>query len=356
MSFRPWIDRRCRAGGLLTVALAVTVALRAAESAPAPGRTIEISDPSSSTPITNLSQLSALAKEDRDLEVDFLTPSALREPRGSLSGSLRMPPPAGGGVIPSRRAREALDQRRNWAFTSPEEVIRDRALRDILNLPEYGLGNDEAKGLSNVGITYDRLLRGRTGMGGAGTGFDPFNLRRPGDPRNRPTQHEDGNPAWGGIGSSEHSLKSLLNPESNVGVSPASVTPNSFLEAFGLTGDYSARETDAEQLRVREAQETQLKRFQALLDKTSDIDPLVPRSPASASWLSGSSMAAPVADPRNPFGLTPAGTVNAAPLPPSAPAPPPLPSSLSPAAFLQEAPPASLLMRRPDVTVPRRAF
>lgn len=358
MSFRSSNWRRYGGGGILAVAFAVAVVLRAADGSLSPRRAIEISDPKSNTLITNLNQLSTQTTVEPDLDVDFLTPSALTQPRGSLNGAMRLPPPTGGAVFSSRRARELRDQRKNWAFGSPDDVIRDKALREILNLPDYGSDGDGTRSPSTVGRFYERMVRGQAGMGSPSQNNDWFGLRRTPEERNRPGQIDDGISHLSGLYQSDRSLRNLLNPDLNAGSSWAGRSPDSLLEAFGLSSDRGGKEGDFESIRAQEAHETQLKRFQDLLNKTYDADPLVPGKSSSAAnpWLGSSPMASPGLDLRNPFATMSGAVVNSAPLPPVAPAPP-LPSSLSPTPYIPQPPQVnSMLMRRPEVTVPRRAF
>jgi hypothetical protein len=358
MSFRPSNGRRCGGGGILAVALAVAVASWAADGSVSPNRAIEISDPRGNTLITNLNQLSTETTVEPDLEVDFLTPSVLTQPRGSLSGAWRLPPPPGGTVFSSKRARDLRDQRKNWAFGSPDDVIRDKALREVLNLPDYSSDGDETRSSSTVGRYYERMVRGQAGQGNPMSNNDWFGLRRTSEERNRPAQIDDGISLLSGLYQSDRSLKSLLNPDLSARSSSAGGGSDGLLEAFGLSSDRGGRDLDFESLRAREAHETQLKRFQDLLNKSYEADPLVPARSGSAAnpWLGSSPAASPGLDLRSPFATMSGAAVHSAPLPPIAPAPP-LSSSLSPTPYIPQPPQVnSMLMRRPEVTAPRRAF
>ena len=356
MSFRP-SNRRCICGGFFVTWLAVAGIVRAAEGSTSPGRAIEISDPRNSTLITNVNQLGSATPAELDLEVGFLTPKALTQPQTSLSGAMSLPPPSRGIIIPGKRAKELQDQRRNWAFASPEEAMRDMALREILNLPDYEAEGNNPRSSPSVGRYYEQMIRGQTGV--LRQDYDWPGSRRTAEDRNRSVQPADTVSLLSGANQPEHSLRNLLNPDGDGRPSLPDSGPGSLLEAFGLRDDSVSHEPALETLRAREAQETQLKRFQSLLDKTYEADPLVPTRPAAPAnpWLNTSSATSPGLNLYNPLAAPPGTALNLAPpLPPSAPTAPTA-SSLTPASFLPQPQQVnSQLLRKPDITVPRRAF
>jgi hypothetical protein len=361
MSFRP-LNCRCFGGGLLVIWLALAGVVQADEGTSSAGRAIEISDPRSNTLITNVNQLGLGTYTEPDLEVDFLTPQALTQPRTSLSGTLALPPPSRGFVVPGKRAKELQDQRRNWAFTSPDNVLRDMALKEILNLPDNGVEGEDTRSASPVGRYYERMLRGRAGT--LRQEYDWLGSRRTVEEQNRQTRSEDAVSLLGGADQSDQSMRHLMNPEVDA-LSFSGGKPGGLLETFGLRADPVRNETDQESVRIRVAQETQLKRFQSLLDNTYEADPLGPTRPAAPAnpWLSASPTTAPGLELHNPSAAVPgalgaagAGFNIAPPLPPSAPLAPAA-SSLTPAPYpLLPQQVNSMLLRKPDFTAPRRAF
>ena len=141
-------------GGFLTGLNAHTAEVRH-------GRPIEFSDPKSPEIATNLNQITSRRSGLKDFEVD-LTKSfqqgfssrssldAIPEPPGHYT-----PPP----VIQSKKARELLERKKNWAFMAPEDLTGGPTAEEIFNLPEYGPDGKEKKRLSPVELFYDRQER-----------------------------------------------------------------------------------------------------------------------------------------------------------------------------------------------------
>src|SRR4051794_15499507 len=53
---------------------------------------------------------------------------------GPQAAPVRMPPP----VLPNKEVKKALEDRENWIFIRPEDVIEDYKIREHLALPQYG--------------------------------------------------------------------------------------------------------------------------------------------------------------------------------------------------------------------------
>jgi len=107
-----------------------------------------------------VNQLRLTTPVEPDLEVDFLSSPALIQPRPSLSGTLALPPLRAGLSSRANGQRSCRNQRRNWAFASPDDVLRDIAMKGILNLPDYGVDGEDTRSASSVGRYYERMLRG----------------------------------------------------------------------------------------------------------------------------------------------------------------------------------------------------
>jgi len=135
---------------------------------PPHGRPIEFSDPKSAEITTNLNQLSPRRGGLRDLEVD-LTKSFQQgfSSRSSLDGiaepPIRYSPPP---VIQSKKARELLERKKNWAFVNPEDLTSGPTAEQVFGLPEYGADGKEKKKTSAVELYYQRQEREqRAGVG-----------------------------------------------------------------------------------------------------------------------------------------------------------------------------------------------
>ena len=141
-------------GGFLTGFNATTAEVRH-------GRPIEFSDPKCPEIATNLNQINSRRSGLKDFEVD-LTKSFQQgfSSRSSLDGIPEQParytaPP----VIQSKKARELLDRKKNWAFMAPEDLTSGPTAEEIFNLPDYGPDGKEKKKRSPVELYYDRQER-----------------------------------------------------------------------------------------------------------------------------------------------------------------------------------------------------
>jgi hypothetical protein len=116
---------------------------------------IEFSDPKAGQGLTNLNQL-------QEKKEGFRPPEEERVFRGFNQGSslegvqapvYRLP---ANPVILNPRVRELLDKRKNWIFTSPEDLTRGATAESIFNLKEYGPDGKEKTKLSVLELYMER--------------------------------------------------------------------------------------------------------------------------------------------------------------------------------------------------------
>jgi hypothetical protein len=127
-----------------------------------PGRPIEFSDPKGSDISTNVNQFSLKKSLLREFE-DDLTKSFHRSlsSHGSLDGVAMPPPQTTGPTIQSKRLKEQLDRKKNWAFNTPEDLTSTPTLEELLHLPDYATDPDKKKSRSSVERYYQSLERKR---------------------------------------------------------------------------------------------------------------------------------------------------------------------------------------------------
>jgi len=240
---------------------------------------------------------------------------------------------------------------------TPEEIMNGVALKEILKLPNSGTDSGEEQSASTVEGLYEQALFGRAGTARQSQKRDSSDSRETAEKRRGTSQSENANLLLRDSDRQEQSLKSLLGPDVYSRVHPSSASSDRFSDAFGLNNDNKWNEVSPGSLRAKEAQEAEIRKFQNLLDETYNVQPsaMGKSSPGANPGLSSSLGSSPAPDLHNPFEMAPGVPVNPALLPPVAPAAP-VPASLSLTPFTYSPPLNSLLMRKPDFTMPRRSF
>jgi hypothetical protein len=150
---------------LLVCSGLVTRQLHAADGKPA-GRAIDISEAAISEVTSNLHQLNGKQNGLKQLEEDLFKP--LKKPfsaRGSLDAILITPPMRHQSepVIPSKKAREKMEQQKNWVFMSPDDFAEGPSMEEIFNIREFGPDGKEREKRSAVERYYDSLDRKANG-------------------------------------------------------------------------------------------------------------------------------------------------------------------------------------------------
>lgn len=98
----------------------------------------------------------------KQLEQDLFKPFERTSPKGSLDGAFipEMPQPhATTPAIQSKRAKELLARKRDWAFETPEEILATPGTEDILSERGKGKDNTDKSNLSPLERFYERLYK-----------------------------------------------------------------------------------------------------------------------------------------------------------------------------------------------------
>jgi hypothetical protein len=117
------------------------------------------SSPKSGNSTTNSTSFKPRQNGLKQLEQDLFKPFETISPRGSLDGAFipTMPQPQPNApAVQSKRAKELLDQRRDWVFETPEEILTP-STDDMLNRRDNSKQGDEKSKLSPMERFYERL-------------------------------------------------------------------------------------------------------------------------------------------------------------------------------------------------------
>jgi hypothetical protein len=126
------------------------------------GRPIEFSLPKSDEVTTNLHELTSKKDSLKQLEEDLYKPLESFSPKSSLEGVVAPPPRTPSAPpIQSKRVKELLERRKNWAFVSPEDLVGAPTVEEVLKTPQIGPDGQEKKELPAVERYYRRLSNKR---------------------------------------------------------------------------------------------------------------------------------------------------------------------------------------------------
>jgi len=265
---------------------------RAAE--PRHGRPIEFSDPKSAEITTNLNQFSIKRGGLRDLEVDLKSFQQGFSSRSSLDGiaepPVRYSPPP---VIQSKKARELLERKKNWAFMNPEDLTSGATAEQIFNLPEYGPDGKEKRKSSAVELYYERQEREQRSAAGKrdrGRESDDLFARRSAAGR-EDADLKDQMALSEELTESERSLRrALANSKTTDNLSSSDLGQSTFSDIFRLGNNTLPSDQLDAQKAYKKAYREQ---FEKLLDP-STITSTSPQLPSSLSGALDSSSVAPV--------------------------------------------------------------
>jgi hypothetical protein len=161
MSFRRSTCQICLAAAILAVSgLLVCNAQTGGKERTRP---IEFSRPRSDQGTTNLQQLMGKPDSLQQLEDESYRPLQPFAPQSSLDGVVapRTRPPAT-PAIQNKRVKELLERRKNWVFSSPEDLLMSPTVEDILKKPVLGLDGKEQKELPAYERYFERLTSKRS--------------------------------------------------------------------------------------------------------------------------------------------------------------------------------------------------
>jgi hypothetical protein len=209
-----------------------------------PRQPIEFSQPKGSETLTNFSRSTAPSEGMKQLESDLSKTANSFSPQSSLDGVLPSPRwVPSGSAVQSRRVKELLEQRKNWIFMNPEEMLSAPKAKDIFNLPEYGAdGTEKTKttALERYFSNLDRPKRTARSSGWFREDDAAVDRVKP-KPREEDASRDD-NDLPTGLRESEQNLKKLFEGES---------TPSarsSLADIFGV-GDTKSSAMDQHPLR-----------------------------------------------------------------------------------------------------------
>jgi hypothetical protein len=341
---------------ILIFCVVLSRTLTAGEGPARTGLPIEVSTPKAETLVTNLNQLGTETRMESGSALDTTLPEVFTPSVNSLNGIMPLPA-SRSAAPPSRHIRAWMEQQKNWAFQTPEEVVRDIALRDILNLSDRAADGEETRSGYSSGAEgfYEKIWNNRSGTSRFRSGT--FFGSQKGSMEGKDYVSPDETKALSSIlGRPQRSMKGLFSSDANAEFAGQNSGASQLLEAFGLDpkGDRDSV-LSPEELADKARQKEQLKQFQDLLDGMHSVEPAQPeRSGAVLNpWSTGSAALAPAPNPLNPFAALPGATPNPALLPPTGPIAP-VPSSLSPVPYAVA--PDRLSPPRPSFAFPQRAF
>jgi len=132
------------------------------------GQPIQFSNPGEGVTFTNANQLRKKQLQDELLEQQLpkgLVGSLnLFRSKGSLSGMVA--PPTRPAAVPSAqnmRIKELLERRKNWVFTTPDDLREGQTQEDLFKLRQYDRDGQARKGLSPIERYYESLDHGMAG-------------------------------------------------------------------------------------------------------------------------------------------------------------------------------------------------
>ena len=182
---------------LLAALLMLAVALGAYESVRAggnQGEKIQFSEVPAANPganpvvVSNLNRLAPSESSFKQVKEDLMRPFGSLDPRNAImDDTINQPLPMPQRPMMSRRALEALDKRRNWMFTSYQELFmpEDDVAKEMFGIKEYGDDGREKRQDSVVDSYYESLGNKNAATNSRSmeearaqflmqTGFDPY--------------------------------------------------------------------------------------------------------------------------------------------------------------------------------------
>jgi hypothetical protein len=130
------------------------------------GEKIEFSEAPATTPVvvSNLNRLDPNPSGFKQVQEDLLRPFSSLDPRNmiqmpdTMNGPIAPPPRPTQGPL-SKRAIEMLDRKRNWAFSTYEELSmgQDEAERKMFGIKEYGADGQEKQTRTAIDRYYQSL-------------------------------------------------------------------------------------------------------------------------------------------------------------------------------------------------------
>jgi len=283
-------------------------------------RPIQFTAPKHDNVGTNVNELRGSQSGLKSLEDDLARPlqSFSLNPDSSLGGAAMRPLPPPRNTINSR-LRVPRDPRRDWAFSTPEEIMGGPSADDIFNATEPG-GSRDPERQTTMERYFTRLFGPPTNRPG------PFNPQRSGnndwDDRSSETNGMSGGDEM------DRSLRNLLESGPRAAVFAPPAVPTAFGDLFRFNVDHTPT---PETLRVEREQQARIESFKKMWEPAIPARPPTPMPDAGPAWNNlGNSFSSSQSQPAStPFGQSPSfnnssiGGVPAVPPPVINPPPPP---------------------------------
>jgi hypothetical protein len=277
---------------------------RAQVSASRPrGRVIQFSEPKSKAAVTNQDQ--TIGKKDglRQLEDELNRSLRSFSPQGSLDGAAAPQPYRSpvGPVIQTRRTKDLLERRKNWAFANPDDWLPGTLEGNLDNQSKYG-GENEAKAASSADPLHGNSTRQRASGSSPGSARDDDRAGSGKGPGAREESEPDDSKLPSGIRENTQNLRKYINSADGGSLSGFTPVHSSFADFFGL-GDKSLSPAQ------EEAHKNYMNQYRQVLDgtpATATLNDLTARDPARSGARYGGLEALPGSLQRPGFGATPA--------------------------------------------------
>jgi hypothetical protein len=140
--------------GCVVLLLALVLA-RAAHAGGKPEK-IQFSDPATPITVSNLNHLDPDKSFRQQLEEDLFRPFHSENSESSFDPVMvpfRRPGPE---PMPTRRQRELMEERRNWAFTDVSDLLPKDDLEELLRVKEYGPDGREKESPNHIEKYYEK--------------------------------------------------------------------------------------------------------------------------------------------------------------------------------------------------------
>jgi hypothetical protein len=149
--------------------------------------------------VSNLNRLNSDQSTFNQVKEDLLRPFGSFNPRNALNledfANEQLPPPRPAQGMMSKHAQDLLDKKRNWAFSTYEELFSpDEAEKQMFGIKEYGDDGREKQSVSAIDKYYESLNGNNSSLTNLTpdqaraefvrqNGFDPLGKSlQPGDP------------------------------------------------------------------------------------------------------------------------------------------------------------------------------